>query len=778
MAIQSKTASRANRTRGLGFLVVAGAMILSGCGGSSSGGSGNPSSPNNPLTGNWQFTVQSPADQSFTGGVQGGFLVEKGGAITGGAVYSVLSPPSQGGNPTVCNSGSASITGTTSGQNVMLTAVAGGQTFTFSGTLSSDGKTMTGTYASTAGAVANGAPCGTVQSGLQWSAVSVPPLTGPVQGSFHSTGGAAGLNNQNFLVMGNLTEGDNIGASNATLTGNLTFVIPPSKSSDYPCFNTASVNGQISGSSVSLQIIASSGSVIGQIGGTAGSGVNTVSFDSTPAGYILHSAISPAYAVNTKSCSGASIANAGDSGSLCLAFSPPPVVTTVVTNPPPPPPPTACTQPVTLTPASITFPSQLLGAGAAAQSLLITNSDPSGATLSGLSLSWQVNSGAFDNGAPSDFNGLANFTEADTCAPSFGSAFSLDAGQSCTVRVAFSPQESCPWLPFGSPASLLGAAPVSCPFPLSAALIVHSPSSADNNTTFSVPVKGFGASLLQPSTPELDFSSEAVSESTLPQLLSFTNFSAEHIQILGASPCLNPAKGHRTLPHPLDATSNVAGLQVVSNGLASISNIAVAGNSATITYNCDSDSGTLLPNFQISEDSCTGTLLAPLGTCNLQITYAPQPTTVLSAGLDYFLELNTVQCVPGMTIPNCEIDSGRFPVELKANPPSPLRLSPAANLNFGLQGVKQIGIPQTITILNDPNVPDPQTINFVGKVVVTGNYIETDDCGFSLAPGSSCTLTVTFVPSGVGFQTGSITINYTPEPTGVPQVVYLRGTGQ
>jgi len=30
----------------------------------------------------------------------------------------------------------------------------------------------------------------------------------------------------------------------------------------------------------------------------------------------------------------------------------------------------------------------------------------------------------------------------------------------------------------------------------------------------------------------------------------------------------------------------------------------------------------------------------------------------------------------------------------------------------------------------------------------------------------------------VGFDPGTITINYTPEPTGDPQLVYLRGTGQ
>jgi hypothetical protein len=198
---------------------------------------------------------------------------------------------------------------------------------------------------------------------------------------------------------------------------------------------------------------------------------------------------------------------------------------------------------------------------------------------------------------------------------------------------------------------------------------------------------------------------------------------------------------------------------------------------ATIFYRCDSDPGTFLPNFQISEDSCTGTVLAPATSCSLQMSYVPQPDTDVNSGLDYFLELNTVQCYGAVTS-DCEIDSGRFPVELKANTPSPLRMSPSAGLDFGQQSKGKTSVPLTITLLNDPTLATTQTVNFIGKIVVQGNYSETDDCPVTLAPGSSCTLTVTFKPSSVGFAPGTLTINYTPEPFGEPQVVYLRGTGQ
>jgi len=327
-------------------------------------------------------------------------------------------------------------------------------------------------------------------------------------------------------------------------------------------------------------------------------------------------------------------------------------------------------------------------------------------------------------------------------------------------------------VPFGN--SLFGAPPSQCPA-LTALLTVNSPASADNNTAFAVPITGNGVSAIVASTPELDFGAEALLEPSLPQLVSFTNHGVQPVQILGSAPCLNPSgNGHNTLPFPLQDTSPVAGLQVVSNDL-----VPITPTPPTIIYRCDSDPNTMLPNFQIdpSSDTCTGTLLAPQSTCGLQIAYVPQPGTILTSGLDYFLELNTVQCTANQTS-NCEIDGGRFPVELKANPPSPLRMSPDAGLDFGNVQKGKTSVQQAITLRNDPTDPNAGTVNFVGKVVVKGDYLETDDCPFSLAPGGICTLTVTFKPRVAGFDPGTLTINYAPEPTGNPQIVYLRGTGQ
>src|SRR5258708_16773946 len=142
--------------KSLWVLLLASARMLSACGGGASSG-GSP--PPAVLSGNWQFAMAEqinpdPTQPSFTGGVQGGFLVQNKGSVTGTVVYSVtLQPPAgSGGTPAVCNSGSASISGTITGQSVTLTAAAVATTVTFTGTRELDGSTMSGSDSSTDGA--------------------------------------------------------------------------------------------------------------------------------------------------------------------------------------------------------------------------------------------------------------------------------------------------------------------------------------------------------------------------------------------------------------------------------------------------------------------------------------------------------------------------------------------------------------------------------------------------------------------------------------------------
>lgn len=736
--------------------VLASLIVLSGCGGSTS----DQTQTNGQLSGNWQFMLASPPDGSFQGNCpsssgttpnlcSGGFLVtQNNGAVTGAITYAVFLPAGgSNSQPTLCNSGPAPVTGSTNGQNVTLTAMAGNQTFTLTGSLS--GSAMTGTYSST-----DGKGCGTAQSGLQWSATYVPQLTGTIQGSFHSAPNATNpaLKNQVYPVTGTLTQGENIGATNATVTGTLNF-------QNYPCLSSASVNGQVSGNSAVLQIIANNGLNVGQIGAPAGfSNPNPVTVLSSSAGLVLLG--TNGYEVTTSSCPN----GITDMGNLCLA----------VGNA------TSCTQPLLFSPAYLTFPPVLLGSAPTTQMITLTNNELSGTPLTGLSITFNPQSGSSDlEGLLSDFNGLPNFTEQDNCTSPAGSPFNLGPLQSCIVTIAFSPQQSCPWMPS---TGLGGEPPSSCPFPLSASLVVNSLVSADNNGTFAIPITGSGLSAIVPGsieaipafgqnvpvvpTPELDFGAEALGEMSPPQHLSFVNQGASPVQILPAlsAPCMTPPTTALTLPRPL-TSGGISGLQVDAS-------LTVTGS--TFTYGCDSDLTSQQPNFQISADDCSGALLPPLASCNLTIAFVPQPHTSLVSGLDYFLELNTLQCTGGTTS-NCETDSGRFPVELKANMTSTLRMTPAAGINFGPVNVGLTSAPVSITLFNDPKDPNAAAVNFTGNLLQGSSFAETDNCVGSLAPGSSCTVTVTFTPLKTGFAKGTVTIGYSVAQT---QTIFLRGIGQ
>lgn len=755
-----QTVTKIERYTGAPFvciLLLAGTILLSGCSSSHS----SATQPGATLSGNWQFSLVNTPDLTASSGLQGGFLLQNGSSVTGTVVFAnTLLNSSQG----PCNSGPAAITGTISGQNITLTVVANTQTYTLTGTLSTAGSTVTGTYTATAATytttAGTTAPCGagTGQTGAQnWSATLVPSISGSVTGSIHSSSNySSGLSNQDFAVAGSLTQGENIGGSSATVTGSLIFT-------GYPCISTVSVNGQISGNTVVLQLIAANGANVGQIGipaseaSTNSGSPQPVTFNSTPNGYVLNSA-GTGYVVNSPACPTNANVNDEDGGYVCLALN----------NT------TACRQPITLSPAVLTFPPQLLGStNPSTQTITVTNNQPS-AALTGLTLSWFTTSGSNSDTGPTDFTNLPNFTESDNCAVPTGSPFNLLAGQSCTITVSFAPQEGCTWLPDQG-----GTLPPQCPLALSALLNVSNVPSVDNDQNFTIPVTGTGASFVQPSSAQLAFGAEAFGESSSPQTLSFTNNGLTPIQILGTATCVNSSLSQfHMLPHPLVQGSTVAGVQVVSN-------VRQDTNSSTIDYSCDYDPNTLQPNFQISGDTCSGMLLQPQATCSLQIAFIPQSAATYFSALQYFLELNTVQCTDPVNDPPapsnpCELDGGRFPVELTANLSSPLRMSPGAGLNFGTVPVGTSAVAQTITLLNDPNLSPPQTVTFVGKIVVSGNYSETDNCPYSLAPGSSCTVTVNFKPSASGHALGSLTINYTTNTNSglQTQPVYLLGTGQ
>jgi hypothetical protein len=99
---------------------------------------------------------------------------------------------------------------------------------------------------------------------------------------------------------------------------------------------------------------------------------------------------------------------------------------------------------------------------------------------------------------------------------------------------------------------------------------------------------------------------------------------------------------------------------------------------------------------------------------------------------------------------------------------------------------KAVATPATLTFTSQP-IPVPSTalpvmLRNVGSaalsitsIAASGDYLQTNNCGASLAAGTNCTITVTFTPSAVGTRTGTITVTH--GGTNSPTMVNLTGTG-
>jgi hypothetical protein len=784
---QHSAASRLSAKGASALLLASFTLLLVSCGG---GGGSSILEQKAQVAGNWQFTLTTTGDSFSASPLQGGFLQQNNGTLSGQIAFFII--PTAGGGSTACNNGTATVAGTLNGQTVNLTAVVATldpngnpttQTITLSnGQLSTDsgGRPVLqgGTYGLTAGYATvqdQLVSCGSAQDGGTWSATLVPPATGSFQGFFHST--ATGLSNQDFALSGTLTQGPNMGISSATVTGTLVFQDPVSLLNDYPCLTTASVNGTISGNTVLLQIFGTNGADVGQIGQTPGSGsapTSAVTLDSAQGGFMLHNSGGSGYTVTTKPCPFT------DSGNLCLAFQ--------GTN--------ACNQPITLVPFFLTFLPQLLGSAPTTQTITVSN--VSGTAITGLQLQFlETDSQSFYPNGGGDFNGVPHFSEQDNCGAQQGT-FNLNAGASCVITVSFSPQESCPWLPQtqSGQGPIAGLPPAQCPVTLSADLEVTIPKgSADGDNSFEVPITGTGMSFLAPSVPEIDFGAEAVGEASPPQTLTFTNQSPNRVSILPPGAACVYSNNNLAPPQDRPAIAGTdGGLKVAAAAVTSASILAdPTPNPPTIRYNCDTDlplpKGSGNPNILISNDGCSGVTLHPSGqpgdSCSLQLTFVPQPGTwgqlsLVSSGLDDFVQLNTAWCgdVNDSPPPNCEIDSGRFPVEIKTNGPSPLRMTPGAGMDFGIITEGITSSPLNITLFNDPADPNAATVNFTNKVVSGSDYLETDNCPPSLPANAGCTITVTFTPKVVGLDPGNITITYSlGTQFGLTQTISMRGSG-
>lgn len=146
--------------------------------------------------------------------------------------------------------------------------------------------------------------------------------------------------------------------------------------------------------------------------------------------------------------------------------------------------------------------------------------------------------------------------------------------------------------------------------------------------------------------------------------------------------------------------------------------------------------------------------LAPGTSCTVNLVFNPDALGALSGSL--VISSDTV--------------ASPTTIALSGNGVSPPSVSlPVTSLDFSTQ---QLGVPSTAQVVT---VTAVGTGTLAVAIGISGNFTQTNTCGSSIAGGTNCTISVRFVPTAIGAQSGTLVIS-TNAP-GSPHVVTLTGAG-
>jgi hypothetical protein len=195
-----------------------------------------------------------------------------------------------------------------------------------------------------------------------------------------------------------------------------------------------------------------------------------------------------------------------------------------------------------------------------------------------------------------------------------------------------------------------------------------------------------------------------------------------------------------------------------SLGTASQAQVVTLTNTGTATLNFTRIglSGTNTADFSLN--TCPA-VLAPGASCSLSVTFIPRAVGARVASIALTDNLpNSPQAIPltgtGLASGTASLSTGY--------------------LSFPGQVVGRSGITQTITLVNSGN-----TSLGISSVVLQGpaasDFNVNSNCGIALAPGSNCTVALTFLPAALSDRNASLVFTDTAQNS--PQIVSVTGFG-
>jgi dienelactone hydrolase len=229
----------------------------------------------------------------------------------------------------------------------------------------------------------------------------------------------------------------------------------------------------------------------------------------------------------------------------------------------------------------------------------------------------------------------------------------------------------------------------------------------------------------------------AAPASNLPATLTATSITntSRSVSVTITVPAITVAVSPRSVLMPVNATQQFTG--TVNNDPE---NKGAAWSAIQSGVVCGTACGTFSPASTASGAATTYTSPATVpATPAVSITAASVTDTTKSAAAQITLTNGTVKLIPAM-------------------------------LQFGFVK-RNLSKSLPIALTNTGN-----TALTITSMVATTHYSETNDCGASVAPTSSCTITVKFAPGGIGNIVGTLTINDNSPDS--PQIVALSGNGK
>jgi uncharacterized repeat protein (TIGR01451 family) len=423
-----------------------------------------------------------------------------------------------------------------------------------------------------------------------------------------------------------------------------------------------------------------------------------------------------------------------------------------------------------LSPTTLTFPSTAVGSSATAQTVTLSNTGTAALAISGISIAG---------------TNPADFSQTNTCGSS------LAAGSHCAISVTFTPASAASFSATlsvadnatGSPqTATLSGTGTTAPVPavsLTPASLTFSAQSRTTSAAQAATLKNTGSASLSISsisitgTNPTDFAqtntcggslaagaSCSISVTFTPASVASFTAAVSVVDNAAGSPQTVTLTGTGTSgPAPAVSLSPTSLTFSAQSGATSVPQIAMLKNTGDAVLNISGITITGTNPTDFAQTNVCGTRLAAGSSCAISVTFTPASAASFAA---------TVSVTDNATgSPHSVTLTGTG-----TPPPAPVVSLTPTSLTFSAQTGASAS--QAVTLKNTGNA----ALNITGITLGGANasaYSQTNTCGAPLAAGASCSISVTFAPTGVASYAATLSI--ADNAAGSPQTVTLTGTG-